>query len=127
MSSYAEARAIDIQHAKYFAISIGGLFAALTIANWTTILLGRHAALQPSTLNKAYSRMSKCIAPVSRGYFIGSWTFIPGRVLLVIAYFGLNLSLMFTNIDLSNETFFAMRCGWYVYNCLPPNESMSNT
>ena len=100
----ATARAWNTVQARYYGAAIGGLVALFIIAHWISKLCSNSTATR--TVLRPISRFLK-------GFALGSWLILPGRLILAATYFAINGILWFTNgywnlPDLGC----AKRCGW---------------
>lgn len=107
-----EARAIDVTYAKYFAGSIVVVIAVYTIIHWSRALCNRHHGRTRSKVAQSLLKLSRSSRPLGRGFVVGGKLITLSEILLPMIYFGINLTWIFTNIDISLGTMFAKRCGW---------------
>ena len=108
---FAEARAIDVTYTKYFAAGMVGLVALFTIVNWVQIIFNKYGS-RSNTFARAAAAISRPLRRPLKGLTIGGFAILPSRLALAAAYFGINLALMFTQINWTVQVIFAKRCGW---------------
>lgn len=104
---------VNVNFARYYAASMAGLIALFTIVHWSRIIFNN-----TTSKSNAFGRTVKVVSTPYRrfmkGYAVGSFLVLPGRLTLAILYFGINIALMFSHLNFDYDaTFLAKRCGWY--------------
>ena len=108
-----EATAANVKYSKYYAGAMIGLVALFAFVHWMQIVFSKYG----SRTNPGAESIIFVSTPIRRllkGIVIGEVLILPGRILLAIVYFGINIALMFPQLDWSNQVFLAKRCGWSV-------------
>lgn len=99
--------------AIYFAAAIFGLMGCFVLQHWTMSLIARnfkpsHPLRLAARSVEHYWRLT-CGERVVAGFLV-----FPGRILLALAYFAINIALTFYDDALAvpGRTIFAKRLGW---------------
>lgn len=107
-----EATTVSMKFARYFAAAIVGLIALFTIVNWTQIIF-TFTVSRSNPVARAATFVSTPIRRQLKGWAVGTFLILPGRVVLALTYFGINVALMFPQLNFQYDgTFLAKRCGW---------------
>jgi len=108
---FAEATTAGQSAALYFGIAVGGLMAVSVVAHWTRKL---YLKMFPKTsaIRRVGSSLARPIRRAAMSTVVGGFLFMPCRMSLALAYFGVNAALTFTNVNWSQQTLFAKRLGW---------------
>lgn len=106
------ATVVNMQFARYYAAGVVSLIALFTIIHWTHKISIRHTA-KSNAVGRAFKLVSTPYRRVLKGYVAGSFVVLPGRLVLALTYFAINVALMFPQLNFSYDaTFLAKRCGW---------------
>lgn len=104
---------VNIKFAQYYAAGIVGLIALFMIVHWAHIIFIKTTA-RSNAIGRAFKLVSTPSRRVLKGYAAGTFLILPGRLLLALAYLGINLAIMFPQLSFTyNAVFLAKRCGWY--------------
>lgn len=103
---------VNMQCAKYYAAGVVGLIALFTITHWSQIIF-TNTVSRSNPIARAATFVSTPFRRLLKGWAAGTFLILPGRVLLALAYFGINIALMFPRLNFDyHATFLAKRLGW---------------
>ena len=107
-----DATTVCMKFARYFAAGIVGLIALFTIVHWTQTIFTLYVS-KSNPIVRAASFVSTPIRRQLKGWAIGTYLILPGRVVIALTYFGINIACMFPQLTFEYDgTFVAKRCGW---------------
>jgi hypothetical protein len=94
----------NARHAWIYATILGSGLVVFTAMHW---------AWRISYTRTHLARLAKHVRPQFTGLEIGPLHILPGRTLLLMSYFTINIALSFTQIDwATGQTILAKRFGW---------------
>jgi len=93
--------------AKHYGTAIGSLILLFTIVHWMHKLAHKAGSLQ-----RTFAALSRPLKRAATGLAFGGVLVLPGRLLLAIVYFAINIILTFINVNWDLQTLFAKRLGW---------------
>ena len=104
---------VNMKFAKYYAAGVVGLIALFTMVHWTHLIFISTTA-KSNAVGRAFKLVSTPYRRLLKGFSAGSFVILPGRIVLALTYFGINIALMFPQLNFTYDaTFLAKRCGWY--------------
>ncbi|KAJ5093121.1 hypothetical protein N7456_008982, partial [Penicillium angulare] len=102
-------RSENVWAAKYFAIAIGSMMILFIMAHWIRLAFQRHGPSGPSgilmPLKKGFRTLRRGLDNSVFGIGMDKW-------ILYLIFWGINVVLILTNVDLSELEGIAKRMGW---------------
>ena len=109
----AEATVLCEQYARYYAAGIAGLIALFTIVHWTRIVF-TNTVSKSNPISRTFTIVTTPFRRQLKGFVAGTFLILPGRIILALTYFAINIACMFPQVTYEyNAVFLAKRCGWY--------------
>ena len=108
-----EATKVNMKISKYYAAAIAGLIALFTVCRWTHLIFA-NTTKRSNPISRAFGTISTPVQRGIKGFTAVSALILPGRIIMFLTYLGINVGMMFPQLDFSiNAVFLAKRCGWY--------------
>ncbi|ELR06862.1 hypothetical protein GMDG_08153 [Pseudogymnoascus destructans 20631-21] len=102
-------QALNEKTAKSFGIAIGSLIALFILSHWARYFFHRYSNGSRSSATVAMIRLRRIRSLLSRRFFK---QISVGRILLYILFWGINVIVSCTNVDLTNLLNVAKHQGW---------------
>lgn len=97
--------------AEYYAYIVAGVILVFAHIHWAR-RLARRWHLQATKPGRSLLLVTRPMTRILYGRRFYGIDVIPERVVLLVAYFGINIGLAFWQIDFKHYTTFANRLGW---------------